>query len=129
MKMRLNVVAAIIRDGERILATQRSYGSHAGKWEFPGGKVEAGETPWRAIKREIHEELNAEIEVGNLLDTIEFEYPEWQLSIDCFWCHLLSEHWDLVVAKDYKWVTKEDMDQLDWLDTDRTILEKIKAEL
>ena len=86
----IKVVAAVIRDGDKIFATQRGYGDLKGGWEFPGGKIEEGETPQEALKREIMEELDTEIEVGELIDTIEYDYPEFHLSMGCYWCSVVS---------------------------------------
>ena len=86
----VRVVAAVIRDGERIFATQRGYGQFEGGWEFPGGKIEPGETPREALVREIREELDCVIEVNELIDTVEYDYPEFHLSMDCFWCRVID---------------------------------------
>ena len=86
----VRVVAAVIRDGDRIFATARGYGEYKGWWEFPGGKIEAGETPEEALVREIHEELDTEIRVGELIDTIEYDYPTFHLSMDCFWAEVVA---------------------------------------
>ena len=129
----MKVVAAIIcNDMERknkIFATARGYGDLKGGWEFPGGKVEPDETPQQALKREIMEELDTEIRVGNYIDTIEYDYPNFHLSMDCFWCEVI--HGDLVLkeAEDAKWLTKEDIDSVDWLPADITIIPKILIEL
>ena len=93
----VRVVAAVIRDNNRIFATQRGYGDLKGGWEFPGGKIEKGETPQEALKREICEELDTEILVGELIDTIEFDYPTFHLSMDCFWCEVVKG--DLVLKE------------------------------
>ena len=86
----VRVVAAVIRDGDRIFATARGYGEYKGWWEFPGGKIEAGETPEEALVREIHEELDTEIQVGELIETIEYDYPTFHLSMDCFWAEVVA---------------------------------------
>ena len=94
------VVAAVIKDGDKIFATQRGYGDMKGGWEFPGGKIEEGETPQEALVREIKEELDTDISVGELIDTIEYDYPTFHLSMDCFWCEVVAG--DLVL-KDHEW--------------------------
>lgn len=125
----VKVVAAVIRDGKRIFATQRGYGEFKDGWEFPGGKIEEGETPEAALKREIEEELDTEIQVNNLLDTIEYDYPNFHLSMKCYWCTVLSGDLILKEAEDAKWLTKETMDSVDWLPADREIIDNIKEEL
>lgn len=99
MKM-IRVVAAVIRDKEKIFATARGYGEFKGQWEFPGGKIEQGETPQEALKREIKEELATEIEVGELIHTIEYDYPTFHLSMDCFWCSIREGKLTLLEAED-----------------------------
>ena len=101
----IRVVAAVIRDKEKIFATARGYGELKGGWEFPGGKVEPGETPQQALKREIMEELNTEIEVGELIDTIEYDYPTFHLSMDCFWSKVSVGKLELKEAEAAKWLT------------------------
>ena len=103
----VRVVAAVIRDGDRIFATARGYGEYKGWWEFPGGKIEAGETPEEALVREIHEELDTEIRVGELIDTIEYDYPTFHLSMDCFWAEVVAGRLVLKEAEDARWLTKE----------------------
>lgn len=122
----VRVVAAVIRDGEKIFATARGYGEFKGGWEFPGGKIEAGETPQEALKREIMEELDAEIRVGDLIDTIEYDYPAFHLSMDCFWCEVASGELKLLEAEAARWLTKEELDSVDWLPADITIIDKIR---
>lgn len=122
----IRVVAAVIRDKEKIFATARGYGELKGGWEFPGGKVEPGETPQQALKREIMEELNTEIEVGELIDTIEYDYPTFHLSMDCFWAKVSVGELELKEAEAAKWLTKDELDSVAWLPADITLMGKIK---
>lgn len=127
----LRVVAAVINaideNGEPIVfATQRGYGDFKGGWEFPGGKIEADETPKEAIEREIREELDTEISVGELINTIEYDYPNFHLSMDCFFCEIVSGDLVLKEHEAAKWLTKETLDSVEWLPADVTIIEKIK---
>ena len=122
----IRVVAAVIRDKEKIFATARGYGEFKGQWEFPGGKVEPGETPQQALKREILEELNTEIEVGELIDTIEYDYPTFHLSMDCFWSKVSVGKLELKEAEAAKWLTKDELDSVAWLPADITLIGKIK---
>ena len=122
----INVVAAVIFDAEgRIFATQRGYGNWKDWWEFPGGKIEAGETPQQALKREIREELDAAVEVGQLLKTIEYDYPDFHLTMHCFHCALAGA----VTLKEHeaaKWLRPEELDSVQWLPADTEIIEKLK---
>ena len=126
----INVVAAVICDSietkSKIFATARGYGELKGGWEFPGGKVEPGETPQQALKREILEELNTEIEVGELIDTIEYDYPTFHLSMDCFWAKVSVGELELKEAEAAKWLTKDELDSVAWLPADITLIGKIK---
>ena len=125
----LKVVAAIIKDDDRIFATQRGYGEFKDGWEFPGGKVEAGETPQKALKREIMEELETVISVGELIDTIEYDYPNFHLSMDCFWCKIVSGELVLKEAEDARWLTKDMLDSVEWLPADVALIEKIRGQI
>ncbi len=125
----LHVVCAVIRKDDRIFATQRGYGEFKDGWEFPGGKIEAGETPQQALKREIKEELDTEIDVGELIDRIEYDYPDFHLSMQCFWAEVKSGKLTLLEAEDARWLTAESIDTVDWLPADRELVKKIAAAL
>lgn len=125
----IRVVAAIIIDKEKVFATQRGYGEFKDGWEFPGGKIELGEIPEAAIVREIKEELDTEIEVVKLLDTVEYDYPQFHLSMDCFICKIKSGDLVLKEHEAAKWLTKENLDSVDWLPADLSLIEKIRNEI
>lgn len=110
----------------KIFATQRGYGEFEGGWEFPGGKIEEGETPQQALEREIMEELDTKIEVGELIDVIEYDYPTFHLSMDCYWCNIVSGNLVLKEHEAAKWLSKEELDSVDWLPADVTLIEKLK---
>ena len=123
----IEVVAAItIKDGQ-VFATQRGYGEFKGWWEFPGGKIESGECPQEALVREIREELDAEIEVGDLLETVEWNYPNFHLTMHCFICSLTSESMHLNEHEAATWLTKETLHSVKWLPADEGILSKIET--
>ena len=129
----INVVAAIICDDfnnkTKVFATQRGYGEYKGWWEFPGGKIESGETPQEALMREIREELTVNITVGSLIKTIEYDYPNFHLSMDCFWVEVESGNLELKEAEAARWLTKEELDDVEWLPADEILIDKIKAEM
>lgn len=126
----IRVVAAVICDSiqtkHKIYATARGYGDYKGQWEFPGGKIEPGEAPQQALKREIEEELDTEIAVHDKIGTIEYDYPTFHLSMDCFWCTVVSGELILKEAEAACWLTKDELDSVQWLPADQTILEKIR---
>ena len=130
----VRVVAAVIKatneEGEpMIFATQRGYGDFKGGWEFPGGKSEEGETPQEALAREIKEELETEIVVGELIDTIEYDYPTFHLSMDCFWAEIVSGDLVLKEHEAAKWLMKNELDSVEWLPADIMLLDKVQSEL
>lgn len=122
----IQVVAAIICDQGRILATQRGYGNFKGGWEFPGGKIEEGESHEEALKREIMEELDTKIKVGNLLQTIEYDYPEFHLTMHCYLCTIESETLTLKEHMAARWLTKETINSVNWLEADSALIEYLK---
>lgn len=130
----IRVVAAVIKatneKGEpMIFATQRGYGGLKGGWEFPGGKIEERETPKEALKREIMEELDTEIKVGKLIDTIEYDYPAFHLSMDCFWCEIVKGELILKEHEAARWLTREQLGEVEWLPADVTLIEKVGTEM
>lgn len=130
---KIRVVAAVIKaekNGEPIIfATQRGYGEFKDGWEFPGGKIQEGETPQQALKREIMEELDTEIEVGELIHTIEYDYPEFHLSMDCFWCSIVKGDLVLKEHEAARWLSKDSLDEVDWLPADKDLIEIIRENL
>ena len=129
----VRVVAAVICDSieekKKIFSTARGYGDLKGGWEFPGGKIEENETAKEAVIREIHEELGATVRVGDMIDTIEYDYPTFHLSMDCFWCEVVSGELKLLKAEDAKWLSKDELDSVDWLPADITLIDKIRREM
>lgn len=130
----IKVVAAVIKSlndkGQTIiLSTQRGYGEFKDSWEFPGGKIENGETPKEALKREIMEELDTQIEVGTLIDTIEYDYSDFHLSMDCFWCEIVRGNLVLKEHENAKWLTKEQLQDVEWLPADIKLIENIRENM
>ena len=127
----VRVVAAVIKsyNAEKhpvVFATQRGYGEFKDRWEFPGGKIEKGETPREALTREIAEELNMKIRVDEIFFTVEYDYSDFHLSMDCFWCEMLDEGYELLEHEDCKWVTKDELEALDWLPADKQLVSILK---
>lgn len=133
VRKNIEVVAAVIRGKEqnqnKIFATQRGYGEFKDGWEFPGGKMEAGETKQQALKREIKEELDTQISVGDLIETVEYDYPAFHLTMHCFWCEVVSGTLELLEHEDAKWLTKEQLNSVDWLPADLGLIDTIKRSL
>lgn len=125
----VKVAAAVIRDGDRVFATQRGYGDYKDFWEFPGGKLEAGETPEQALVREIREELDTGIRVGAFLTTVEYDYPGFHLSMDCFWAEVVEGSLILREHEAARWLSREELDGLPWLPADRIVLDRIRERL
>lgn len=125
----VRVAAAVIRDNNRIFATARGYVAFKGKWEFPGGKIEMGETSQEALKREIMEELATEIKVGELIDTIEYDYPDFHLTMECFWCEVVNGGLELKEHEAARWLMREELYNVEWLPADVRLIEKIKGKL
>lgn len=143
MGVKINVAAAVIREGQKILASQRDYGEFAGRWEFPGGKVETGEAPWHTIKRGVHRAMGAEVQVGRFILAVEYETPDYDLTMDCFWCELPEGEGEELRAQAYaedsvvhladgrilKWMDKEDLRKAEWMPADEEVIDIIEASL
>lgn len=129
----IKVVATVICDSlqekKRIFATARGYGEFKGMWEFPGGKIEPGETPQQALVREIREELDTTIKVGELIETIEYDYPDFHLSMDCFWCEIIEGDLVLLEAQEGRWLTKDGLDSVKWLPADLELVDRIRSQM
>ena len=125
----VKVVAAVIAEEGRIFATQRGYGEFKDGWEFPGGKIEEGETPKQALVREIQEELDTEVEVGDLLGTVEYDYPKFHLSMQCFLCKIKSGSLNLKEHEAARWLAEDELDSVEWLPADIEVLDWIRREL
>ena len=121
----IEVVAAVIKKDDKIFATQRGYGEFKGGWEFPGGKIEAGETPEQALKREIMEELETDIKVGEFLHTVEYDYPNFHLRMHCYWCEIVSGKLELKEHEAAKWLRYDELHSVDWLPADIEVVERI----
>ena len=126
---KIEVVAAIIRDGDKIFATQRGYGDYKDWWEFPGGKVEVGETPEEALVREIQEELNTTINVDRFLTTVDWDYPKFHLTMHCYLCTIAEGELTLLEHEAAKWLTMDTIDEVNWLPADVLVVEALKNEL
>lgn len=127
IKVAAAIIKAVNKDGKPIIfATQRGYGEFKDGWEFPGGKIEQDETPEQALKREIMEELDTEISIGELIDMVEYDYPAFHLSMDCFWCEVVSGDLVLKEHEAARWLTKEELDSVEWLPADISLINKIR---
>ncbi len=125
----VKVVAAVIRKGNKIFATERGYGEFKDKWEFPGGKIESGESGPEALKREIREELDTIIEVGDYIDTIEYDYPTFHLSMECYWCSVVEGKLTLLEHENALWLDRDSLLSVEWLPADLVIIDKVRKGL
>ena len=123
---KIEVVAAIIKNEDKIFATRRGYGDFEGGWEFPGGKMEHGETPQKALIREIKEELNTDIEVGELVETVEYDYPQFHLTMHCYLCAVKAGKLELIEHTEARWLTKDVLDNVEWLPADKGLIDRLK---
>ena len=126
MKKTVRVVAAVIKNNDKVFATARGYGKYKGWWEFPGGKIEDGETPKQALEREIFEELSVKISIGELIKKIEYDYEDFHLSMDCYWASIVNGHLELNEAEDARWLSKSELDDVMWLPADQQLIEFLK---
>ena len=127
MLKRIEVVAALIRDGDKIFATQRGYGEYKDFWEFPGGKIEPGETPEVALKREIKEELATEIDVNEYVGTVDYDYPDFHITLLLYLCSMVSGNLELLEHESAKWLLASELDSVSWLPADLEIIPKLKS--
>lgn len=125
----VKVVAAVIHKDNKIFATARGYGEFKDQWKFPGGKIEPGETPQQALVREIQEELDTTITVGERIGTVEYDYPTFHLSMDCFWCRVVEGELKLLEAEDVRWLSKTELYSVQWLPADITLIESIEKQM
>ena len=125
----IRVVAAVICKDNKVFATARGYGEFKGMWEFPGGKIETGETPQEALKRETVEELDTEIEVQECIDTIEYDYPSFHLSMTCFLCRIIAGNLKLKEAQEARWLTKDGLNSVRWLPADQMLISQVKRKI
>ena len=129
VKVAAAVICDSIREKKSIFATARGYGAFKGQWEFPGGKVEEDETSQQALVREIQEELDTKVLVGDLIETIEYDYPTFHLSMECFWCEVVDGELKLLEAEDARWLSKDTLYSVQWLPADTNLIEKIKKQM
>ena len=129
VKVAAAVICDSLRSKTRIFATARGYGEFKGMWEFPGGKIELRETPQQALVREIQQELDTAIRVGELIETIEYDYPDFHLSMDCFWCEVMDGDLVLLEAQEARWLTKKELDSVKWLPADQELIGRILRQM